>query len=226
MVLLLVLRKVFSLMVLERSRTRTQKFLSKIPQFGFRCGRSTSEITWSQFFLVARADHHKKVLRTLGSDLSRAFGIMGRAKLLKVLKRIPGGGEFRAACVLLKDSTARVKVDGAYPGPFDLNTGSPQGDGLGPILFIVFVEARLKEVRAKLRSRPDSNKNMAHESQYAEDRDRHSTSKNGWKIRSMAHQRFLKNMDPQSTGQNRVGFSNQSWFMGGVKQIGVVAKLH
>lgn len=57
--LLLVLRKAFSLIVLKRVSKKFNDCVSS-SQSGFREGRSTSDLTWAHRFLVARAGLFKK----------------------------------------------------------------------------------------------------------------------------------------------------------------------
>ena len=50
-----------------------------------------------------------------------------------------------------------------------MDIGSPLGDGLSPILFIVYLESCLREVERRFPPRPEENKNLVPNSQYADD---------------------------------------------------------
>lgn len=112
----------------------------------------------------------------LGIDLSRAFDTIDRAKLLEIVRPLTDQDEYRMIISLPSGSSAKVRVAGMLSSSFNLDIGSPQGDGLGPVLFIVYLETCLKEVRQKLPPRPLSDINLVEESQYADDCDLCGTS--------------------------------------------------
>ncbi|GFS14330.1 Gag pol polyprotein [Elysia marginata] len=74
---------------------------------------------------------------------------------------------------LLSNTTLNVKISGANTEePFLTNIGTPQGDSLSPVLFIIYLEQALKNVRSTLDS--PSNTTEAHlrnEIVYADDID-------------------------------------------------------
>jgi len=66
------IRKVFSLIVLGRISAQVSKYLGAA-QSGFRAGRSTSDVVWSQRWLAAKALRYHWDCHILGLDMSRAF---------------------------------------------------------------------------------------------------------------------------------------------------------
>ncbi len=54
--------------------------------------------------------------------------------------------------------------------------GCPQGDGLSPTLFTIYLEAAQREIRKNLPKRPENDKFLPSETAYADDVDYISTS--------------------------------------------------
>ena len=70
-------------------------------------------------------------------------------------------------------SIINTRINGATKGkPFESNIGSPQGDSLSPVLFSIYLENALKEVRTILpRQTSDFEKTLSTEIVYADDVD-------------------------------------------------------
>ena len=84
-VLLTLLRKILSLITLQRIQARVEAYLSA-SQAGFRKGRSTADIVWAYRWLAAKAIRYQREIYILGLDMSRAFDTIDRAKLVQILK--------------------------------------------------------------------------------------------------------------------------------------------
>ena len=108
-----------------------------------------------------------------GIDMSAAFDTIDRKQLLQLLTNLVTEDEKRIIQFLLSNTTLNVKVSGANTEePFLTNIGTPQGDSLCPVLFIIYLEQALKNVRSTLDS--PSNTTEAHlpnEIAYADDMD-------------------------------------------------------
>lgn len=80
---------------------------------------------------------------------------------------------------LLRDTCLSVRIEGERSEWFHTTIGTPQGDCLSPVLFIVYLEAALRNLRAKLGPRPtaDLEANLPPEMVYADDTDLVSLSK-------------------------------------------------
>ena len=80
--------------------------------------------------------------------MSRAFDTIDRAKLLNIIRTIPSinNDDFRLIQFLLANTTLQVQFNGILTAPFKSNIGSPQGDGLSPILFAIYLDCLLYDL--------------------------------------------------------------------------------
>ena len=81
----------------------------------------------------------------MGIDLSKAFDCINRSKLLAVLQPHIDGSLYSMIQYLLSDTKFRVRVAGTLGQTNKANLGTPQGDALSPVLFIIYLDAALKE---------------------------------------------------------------------------------
>ncbi len=95
--------------------------------------------------------------------------MLSRAKLLEIAKRELDQDAVRLISVLLSSTTAKVRLGKVVSEPFTLDIGSPQGDGLSPVLFVLYLEESLKKIREVLPERCEEDKDIMDESQYADD---------------------------------------------------------
>ena len=161
------IRKSLSLITLNRIRPKVEQYLSH-SQSGFRPSRSTSDIVWAHRWLAAKVMKSKIDINITGIDMSAAFDTVDRQKLLDILKNIVDEDELRIIRFLLSNTNINIKINGASKQmPFKSNIGVPQGDGLSPVLFTVYLEAALREVRKDL----NKESNLPNELAYADDVD-------------------------------------------------------
>ena len=172
--LLPLLRKILSLITLARIRTAVELYLSPA-QSGFRPGRSCADIVWAHRWLAAKSLKYKVIIHILGLDMSRAFDTIDRAKLMSILNDVPGltDDDRRLIRVLLANTSLQVEFNGVMTNPFVSTIGSPQGDGLSPILFAIYLEAAIRELHARGPIRPqcDLDVNLPLNAIYADDTD-------------------------------------------------------
>ncbi|KAJ8524821.1 hypothetical protein ON010_g16295 [Phytophthora cinnamomi] len=148
-VLLTSIRKAISLVVLRRISPKVERFLSP-HQSGFRPCRSTADAVWAHRWIAARAMRYKERFHILGIDLSRAFDIVNRDKLLSVLEDIVDNDELRLIRLLLQDTSLALRFGNTLLSPFESNAGTPQGDSLSPVLFVVYLGAALRDLASKI----------------------------------------------------------------------------
>ena len=170
--LLNTLRKVLSLPTLDRIRPSIEKYLSH-SQSGFRPERSTSDVVWTHRWLAAKTVAENINIKITGIDMSAAFDTIDRDILLQILKNIVEEDELRLIQFLLSNTHINTRINNAdINAPFTSNVGTPQGDGLSPVLFTIYLEHALKEVRTVL-GKPKSSleEKIPREIAYADDVD-------------------------------------------------------
>ena len=147
-VLLPAARKILSLIALDRIRDKVEAFLSP-SQAGFRQNRGTADIVWSHKWLISKVERVKDEFTILGIDMSSAFDTIDRSKLIEVCATFLDEDEVRIIRALLSNTSLKLHC-GAHSQTIPTLVGSPQGDGLSPTLFVVYLEAALRDVRAAL----------------------------------------------------------------------------
>ena len=171
-VLLTCLRKILSLITLYRIRDKVEVFISP-SQAAYRKGRATTDIVWAHRWIIATAIRFKSEIHILGLDMSRAFDTISRTKMMNILRVDVGleDDELRMCQLLLANTTLQVRLEEVLSNPFKTTIGTPQGDGLSPILFIIYLERALKDVRNKAPPKPIEDKDIPSEAIYADDTD-------------------------------------------------------
>ena len=87
------------------------------------------------------ADSYEIVI--LLKDLSKAFDNVNRNKLLQILKELLNPDELHMISILLKDTKLQIRYEGELGEEFKSDIGVPQGDGLSPILFTLYLAKAL-----------------------------------------------------------------------------------
>ena len=170
-VLLNTLRKTLSLIVLSRIiADKVDEFLYP-GQSGFRRSRSTADVLFGYGWLAAKTQRFQKSFRVLGIDMSRAFDTIRRDKLLTVLETFVNDSELRIIRMLLAETTLQPRLKRGKGSTFATTIGTPQGDSLSPVLFVIYLEAALRDLRHNLPQRPPEDINMPHYIAYADDVD-------------------------------------------------------
>ncbi|XP_065195285.1 uncharacterized protein LOC135826608 [Sycon ciliatum] len=105
--------------------------------------------------------------------MSKAFDCRSRTRLISVLGSFLQPDEIRMISYLLQDTILRVVLSSAKGSSFPTLRGTPQGDSLSPVLFIVCLEGALRDVRPLLLPRPpaDISLGLPTETAYADDVD-------------------------------------------------------
>ena len=175
-VLLTTLRKTLSLVVLSRIAPKVDEYLSP-SQSGFRRGPSTADVLFGYRWLCAKAQRQRVSIEFLGIDLSRAFDTIRRDKLLDTLQTFIGESELRMIRLLLADTSLEPRHSTGDCHAFATSIGTPQGDSLSPVLFTVYLEAALRDLRSRLPVRRLADSNLPLDVEYADDTDFISTSR-------------------------------------------------
>lgn len=152
-VLLTTLCKVLYLIVLTRIQSKVNDFVSEA-QSGFRSRRSTVDVVWSHQWCVAHCQKYQQSLHILGIDMSKAFDTISRCNLLTILEGLLNSDEVRMIRLLLTSTTLCTRIGKTLSEPFSTNIGTPQGDSLSAVLFIIYLGAALQDVQQHLPPRP------------------------------------------------------------------------
>lgn len=138
------IRKVLSNITLKRLTKYLDSFVS-LNQRAYQKDRSTADILWSYRWLNATVQKYQQVYEIMGIDLSKAFDCIDRTKLLDVIRPHIDKSLFRLINYLLSDTTFTIRVSGQMGKITSSTIGTPQGDALSPILFIIYLDAALQE---------------------------------------------------------------------------------
>ena len=148
-ILLLIIRKILSNITYHRIKPQYEKYISP-GQCAYRPNRSTADAVWAHRWVAAKAQKYQIVIYITGLDMTAAFDTINREKLMNILTGIIGEDEIRMVRLLLSKTTLDVKVNGVETEKFTSNVGSPQGDGISGILFNIYLEDSLQDLRSEV----------------------------------------------------------------------------
>ena len=112
-------------------------------------------------WLAAKTQCFQKSFRVLGIDMSRAFDTIRRDKLLTVLETFVNNSELRNIRMLLADTTLEPILKRGKGSTFATTIA----------LFIIYLEAALRDLRHSLPQLPREDINMPQYIAYADDVD-------------------------------------------------------
>ena len=104
-------------------------------------------MVWTQRWMSAKALRHEWKDHMLSIDMSRAFDTIDRRRLLTLRGNVASPDVMLMQLLLLLDTSLVVLVGRATTKPFINTTGTPQGDGLSPVLFTGYLAAELKDTK-------------------------------------------------------------------------------
>ena len=148
--LLNMIRKIFSNVVLFRIQDIIESFVSP-SQSAFRSKRGTADVIWSYRWIMATTQKYITEMNIMGIDLSKAFDCINRTKLMEILQELlkEKPSELRMIRYLMSNTNLVPRVQGRYGDKFTTTLGIPQGDGLSPALFIIYLQAAINHHRQK-----------------------------------------------------------------------------
>ena len=100
--------------------------------------------------MAAISQRYEWSCHLIGIDTSRAFDTINHHKLLA-------------------NTTLTVQIGDITGQPFERTIGTPQGDSLSPILFVCYLEAALRDIRAHTPPQPTPDAHIPTEASYADD---------------------------------------------------------
>ncbi|GFR80990.1 very-long-chain enoyl-CoA reductase [Elysia marginata] len=128
-------------------RPKVEEYLAH-SQSGFRPNRSTSDVVCTHKRLAAKTNVENVCIKISGIDMSAAFDAINRNKILTILEDILEEDELKLVRFLLCNTTIETRINKAdIQASFNSNIGTPQGDGLSPALFTIYLEHALRKTR-------------------------------------------------------------------------------
>jgi exonuclease III len=141
LVFLPAMRKVLSNIALERISTKAGDFLS-LSQHAYRAKRSTTEVSMTAQWLRATSERYAERIHIMGIDLSKAFDCIDRKILMDTMEQhgIATEDDLRLIQFLISETQLQVKIGSTFGEKFRTTIGTPQGDALSPLLFLIYLE--------------------------------------------------------------------------------------
>jgi hypothetical protein len=142
--LLSIVGKVFARVILIRLQRLAEQVYPE-SQCGFRAGRSTADMVFSLHQLQEKCREQKMPLYVAFIDLTKAFDLISRDGLFKVLQRIGCPPKLQSLIESFHSNMkGTVQFNGSSSEPFDIRSGVKQGCVLAPTLFGIFFALVLK----------------------------------------------------------------------------------
>ena len=133
--------------------------------------RQTSFSATDGYAACAKAQRQRVTIEFLCIDLSRAFDTIRRDKLLEVLQSFLDEPELCMIRFLLAATSLEPRLSTGECHAFASTIGTPQGDSLSHVLFTVYLEAALRDLRSRLPPRPPADAKLPLDVEYADDID-------------------------------------------------------
>ena len=163
-ILFSVSRKLLALSLIRRISSRINEQLPT-SQAAYRPGRSTTEHIFAIKLLCEKAiTSTNYTIHLLLLDMSKAFDTIDRGKLHVILSDILDKDEMHMIKILLEDVELQVKNDKTLGQIFKTNIGSPQGDSLSALFFIMYMAMTLRRTDIRIKPPPP---HLAHDHTYA-----------------------------------------------------------
>ena len=137
----IILAKVFERLLAKRlNNFAEKKNLFPNLQFGFRKGLGTCDTLLTITNFVQKALDCGSEVRMVGLGFIAAFDHINRKALIFKLRQLGVGGPFLSILTeFLSNRLQRVVVDGQFNDYRGVVSGIPQGNVLGPLLFILYI---------------------------------------------------------------------------------------
>ena len=142
--LLSIVGKVFARVILIRLQELVERIYPE-SQCGFRAKRPTIDMVFSLRQLQEKCREQQMPLYIAFFDLTKAFDMVGRDGLFKVLPKIGCPPKLQSMIESFHtDTKGTVQFNGSPSEPFEIRSGVKQGCVLAPTLFGIFFDLLLK----------------------------------------------------------------------------------
>ena len=143
-ILLPIIRKLLSLITMNRIRSATEQDISD-SQSSSRQGRGKMDVAWRLKWLVAKSQNSQVELYLTGINTSAAIDTIDRKQLINTYHKVIPRDEFRLLTKLLTETNLEIKAEICQNHEtFPTNIGSPHGDGISGINFNLYFKMPLK----------------------------------------------------------------------------------
>ena len=138
--------KVFARVILIHLQKLEERIYPE-SQCGFRAERSTIDMVFSLRQLQEKCREHHMPLCIAFIDLTKAFGLVSRDGLFKVLPKIGCPPKLQSMIESFHiDTKGTVQFNGSFSEPFEIRSSVKQGCVLAPMLFGTFIGLLLKHI--------------------------------------------------------------------------------
>jgi hypothetical protein len=142
-ILLSIMRKTLAICLINRIGSRVEQHIPH-SQAAYQNKRSTTELVFAYKILCEKAiTSENYTAHILLMDMSKAFDTIDRNKLMNMLRKIINPDELHLVKILLEQVEYCVRVENTTGRFFKTTTGSPQGDCLSALFFILYLAAAL-----------------------------------------------------------------------------------
>ena len=146
-----VIQKILSKIFMDRTENKINKHLSQ-SQSACRKSRSTTNVIWAHRWMAAETQ--VQAIFITGIDMSSAIDTIYRDELFKIVEEFLDEDDLRILSVLLVKTTLEVKVENAQATTFESNIGSPQGDSISGLLFTLYFNRALQQIKDEMQKEP------------------------------------------------------------------------
>ncbi len=158
--------------------------------------------------MTAAAQKYEEQFHVMGIDMSKAFDCLDREFILSTAQELLEEDEMRILLYLLSNTTLTAIIGGQEGEKFNTTIGTPQGDSLSPLLFILYLEAVMRKYREELIPLPEDGEFYL-ETKYADDCDfiSHHTPDNNFITETLLPAHLAKynlKMNPDKTEKTEI----------------------
>jgi hypothetical protein len=119
-------------------------------QGGFRAGRGTADLVWLVHEVVQRRKERRQTTFACFIDVQKAYDTVWQAGMFKRLRDVGVRGKvWRLLKWWYSETESVVLVDGEETRPFKLRQGVKQGSVLSPVLYAVFLDGVVAELKQR-----------------------------------------------------------------------------
>ena len=143
--------KLYSSIIEKRLRTLVENKLGEW-QYGFRPGRSTSDLLFVMKMIMEKSWEWGRDKFALFIDMEKAFDCVPRELLWNIMSEPPYSIPkklIRVIKSIYSKSMSKLRKGDIETDWFNIETGVRQGDGLSPLLFVIFMDKCIRDTNPR-----------------------------------------------------------------------------